>query len=390
MTATAPVSRLRLHLGRPLERPDLVDTVVAVAVAAISLVEVLSGQVAAPTATGVVVALAFGAAVWFWRVWPVASLVAVYALIVLCVPLQVDETNFLGSVIPAILVLAATAARCRLREAVAWFAVCYAVLLGTALTDPGGWLWGAFLLAGAFTAGRLIHQRRLLIDELRATTAELERSRDLQARTAVADERARIARELHDVVAHSVSVMVVQAGAAQRMVAVDRTRADQSLEAVQQTGRQALTELRRLLGVLRPGEDASGLSPQPGLDDLEQLTTPVQQAGVAIAVERLGDVRPLTIGVELTAYRILQEALTNVLRHAHATHASVTLSYGADTLELAVVDDGVGGPSLVSGSGHGLIGMTERASVYGGHVVAGCEAGGGYTVRARLPLTAPS
>jgi signal transduction histidine kinase len=373
-----------------LRRPDLLDVGIAAFVLGLRLLEVLSRQVAAPLWAGVLVSVGFAVSILFWRAYPVSSLVGVYAVMVACLPLGVSLYDFLGSVVPGVLVVAAMAARTRFTTAVAGTAFAYLVLLVTALADPGGYLWGAFIIGGAFVAGRLIYSRRQLIDELRRTTAELERTRDQQAQHAVAEERTRIARELHDVVAHSVSVMVVQAGAAQRMLDVDGVKAARSLDAVQQTGRQALAELRRLLGVLRPGEPPTSLAPQPGLADLDTLTDPVRHAGVHVDVQRVGDVRPLATGVDLAAFRIVQEALTNVLRHAHARTVRLRLDYGEDALVMEVSDDGTGGEPVVVGSGHGLIGMTERASVYGGTVHAGRGPEGGYAVRARLPLTGPS
>jgi signal transduction histidine kinase len=373
-----------------LNRPDLLDAGIAGFVLALSLAEVLSRQVTGPLWAGVLVSVGFAAANLLWRTYPVSSLVGVYLVMALCGPLRVSLYDFLGSVVPGVLVVAATAAQTRLRTAVVGTLLAYLVLLVTALADPGGYLWGAFIVGGAFVAGRLIHSRRRLIDELRTTTAELERTRDQQAQNAVAEERTRIARELHDVVAHSVSVMVVQAGAAQRMLDVDGAKAVRSLEAVQQTGRQALAELRRLLGVLRPDDPPTSLAPQPGLADLDPLTDTLRHAGVGVEVERVGDVRPLSTGVELAAFRILQEALTNVLRHAHARTARLRLDYREDALLIEVSDDGTGGEPVVVGSGHGLIGMTERATVYGGTVHAGRGPEGGYAVRARLPLTGPS
>jgi len=265
----------------------------------------------------------------------------------------------------------------------------YAVLAFTVLGDVGSDLWGAFIVGAPWVAGRLIRGRRLLIDELRATTAELEGTREQHAALAVDDERARIARELHDVVAHAVSVMVVQAGAAQRMLDLDRERSVAALEAVQDTGREALDELRRMLGVLRPGAD-SGTAPQPGLDDLSTLTGSVERAGVDVSVERSGTVRALPAGVELTAYRILQEALTNVLKHARATSAAVQLDYLDDALDLRVTDDGRSGAPVVPGSGQGLVGMRERVALYGGRLDAGPGDAGGFVVQARLPLVASS
>ena len=195
-----------------------VDVLLACFVAGLSLTEVLTGQVSGPPVAGVVIALLFGATMLTWRRAPFATLLACYALMVLSVVLHVSLYDFLGSVVAGVLVVASVAVHYRFWPAVAGLATAYVTLLLTALRDPGGWLWGAFIIGAAFAAGRLVRSRALLIADLRATTEELERSRDQQARTAVIEERTRIAREMHDVVAHAVSVMVVQAGAAQRIL----------------------------------------------------------------------------------------------------------------------------------------------------------------------------
>jgi signal transduction histidine kinase len=261
-------------------------------------------------------------------------------------------------------------------------------VLLTVADGPGGVLWVIFIATASWAAGRLIRQRRLLIDELRETSDELARTRDRYAELAVETERARISRELHDVVAHSVSVMVVQAGAAERMIAIDPARAQGALGAIQSTGRQALQELRRVLGVLRSADGDADTTPQPGLGDLDQLAEGIRQAGVSVEIDRSGDVRPLPAGVELAAYRIVQEALTNVVKHAGVAAASVRLDYGPDWLDLAVTDDGVGGASLVPGAGQGLIGMTERAELYDGRLISGPGRDGGFTVTTRLRVEA--
>jgi signal transduction histidine kinase len=373
----------------PRSTGTTLDVVLALFVTGLSLWEMRSGQIAAPLVGGTLVALVFGGCMLTWRRYPFATLLAAYGGIVLCVVLDVSLDNFLGSVIPGVLVVASLAADSALPKAVVGGLVGYVVLLLTALGHSGGWLWGAFLLLSAFAAGRMIRSRRLLIERLRATTSELERTRDQQTRVALAQERTRIARELHDVVAHAVSVMVVQAGAAQRMVAVgDGASADGALDSVQGQGREALVELRRLLDVLRDeADDRGAMAPQPGLDALETLTEPVRRAGLAVSVERSGRARPLAPGIELAAYRILQEALTNVLKHARAATATVCLDYGEDALALEVRDDGSGGPGGIEvPGGHGLVGMAERAGMYGGRVESGRLDGGGFRVHAWLPL----
>jgi signal transduction histidine kinase len=213
------------------------------------------------------------------------------------------------------------------------------------------------------------------------TTVALEEER---ARAAVAGERARIARELHDVIAHSVSVMTVQAGAARLLLDGDPHRAAEPLLAVEETDRQALAEMRRLLGVLRDDAGEPELVPQAGLKDLPMLATTIREAGLEVAMTVEGPQRPLPAGVELAAYRILQEALTNTLKHARAARAQVTVRYEPGCVLLEVRDDGRMPPG--DGQGHGLLRMRERAALYGGELDAGPTPNGGFAVRARLPV----
>jgi signal transduction histidine kinase len=212
-----------------------------------------------------------------------------------------------------------------------------------------------------------------------------ERERDVAAREAVVEERARIARELHDAIAHNVSMMVVQAGAERRVVPPEQSSTREVLETVEQIGRGALTEMRRLVGMLR-SDDAEPLAPQPGLGDLDALVGQVREAGLPVELTVEGDPRELPVGLELSAYRIVQEALTNALKHAGDARASVLVRYGTDSLELEIVDDGVGGPAPVVSGGHGLVGMRERVALYGGRFEAARRATGGFTVRVALPI----
>jgi signal transduction histidine kinase len=213
-----------------------------------------------------------------------------------------------------------------------------------------------------------------------------ERERELAAREAVVDERARIARELHDAIAHNVSMMVVQAGAERRVLDESHGSTREVLETVEEIGRNALTEMRRLVGMLRTDED-DPLAPQPGLGDLATLVGQVREAGLPVELRVEDEPRALPVGVELSAYRIVQEALTNALKHAGDAHASVCVRYGADSLELEVVDDGAGANAeLATGGGHGLVGMRERVALYGGRFEAGHRPAGGFTVRVLLPI----
>jgi signal transduction histidine kinase len=211
-----------------------------------------------------------------------------------------------------------------------------------------------------------------------------ERERELVAREAVVEERARIARELHDVIAHNVSMMVVQAGAERRVLDGANGSTREVLQTIEQIGRSALTEMRRLVGMLRSdGEDP--LAPQPGLDDVATLVGQVREAGLPVELTVEGERRDLPAGIELSAYRIVQEALTNALKHAGGAHAQVSIRYGADSLELEILDDGRGGAAASNG-GHGLVGMRERVALYGGRFDASRRPGGGFAVRAKLPI----
>jgi signal transduction histidine kinase len=216
------------------------------------------------------------------------------------------------------------------------------------------------------------------------------RDRELATREAVAAERAAIARELHDVVAHHMSVMVVQAGAARAVGESDPAAASDALRQIETSGRTGLAEMRRLLGILKADGDGDGRAPQPGLADLGELLDSMRATGLAVEAIVEGSPRPLPPGVDLSAYRIVQEALTNTLRHAGGASARVLVRYEPDALELEIADDGLGPPDGPSTQGHGLIGMRERAQLFGGAFEAGPRPGGGFLVRARLPFEAPA
>jgi signal transduction histidine kinase len=222
--------------------------------------------------------------------------------------------------------------------------------------------------------------------EMRAILAE--REKEASARVAVAEERARIARELHDIVAHAVSVMVLQVGAVRHKLPETLEENREALNRVEQAGRTALAEMRRLLGAMRRNGDGVELAPQPGLDGLDTLIDDVGRAGLPVRLHVDGDSFPLPRAIDLSAYRIVQEALTNALKHARASNVDVTVRYRPDELELEVVDDGAG-PAKSDGLGHGLVGMRERVKIYGGEMSAGTAPTGGFVLRARLPIQEP-
>ncbi|MEU2227446.1 MULTISPECIES: sensor histidine kinase [unclassified Streptomyces] len=247
----------------------------------------------------------------------------------------------------------------------------------------------------AWVLGDSVRTRRAYFAQLEERAARLEREREAQAKVAVAAERARIARELHDVVAHNVSVMVVQADGAAYVMDAAPDQARKALETISSTGRQALAEMRRLLGVLRTGEhqESGEYVPQPDVDQIDDLVEQCRSSGLPVDFKVEGTPRPLPSGVELTAYRIVQEALTNTRKHGGPnTGASVRLVYFDDGLGLLVEDDGKGAPHELyeeggaDGRGHGLIGMRERVGMVGGTLDAGPRPGGGFRISALLPL----
>jgi signal transduction histidine kinase len=233
-------------------------------------------------------------------------------------------------------------------------------------------------LAAFCLAGVLVRARRQAAS-MAARNAALER----QAEQATAAERARIAREMHDIVAHHLSVIVLQAAGAR----ASGRPAGATLEKIENSARQALADTRRLLGVLRDPAEQTGLAPQPGIGDLDALAASVQAAGLPVSLVIDGDLAALPATVDVSVYRIVQEALTNVLKHAGPARAGVTIDCGRDAVTIEVTDDGTAGPGHPApAGGHGLAGMRERAAVFGGELAAGPRPGGGYTVRARLPL----
>jgi signal transduction histidine kinase len=291
-----------------------------------------------------------------------------------------------GSLMPLVMVMVAVfgvAARTPLRTALAGGALGLAatwLIFATTDNDLANYAFTGVFIIGAWLGGRAVAGRQARADSLEARAVRLERERA----TAIADERARIARELHDVVAHSVSVMVIQAQAAQH--ADDARLTGEALRSIESTGQQALVEMRRLLGLLRRADDELALAPQPSLRHLDHLAATVRQAGLPVELRVEGEPAPLPPGVDLSAYRIVQEALTNALKHAGPARALVLVRYRPGEIELEVSDDGAGAPAPANGGGHGLAGMRERVDVYGGELESGRRPGGGYALRVRLPF----
>jgi signal transduction histidine kinase len=277
------------------------------------------------------------------------------------------------------------------RQAVAGVAMAVGVEAVVVRNDPHGQIGQFVFISLIFTVvwvvGLTLGRKFAEADEARERAARAEREREQRARDAVAEERARIARELHDVVGHSVSVMTVQASGVRRLLRPDQEREREALLTVERTGREALAEMRRMVGVLRRPEEAPALAPQPSLEHLDRLVEQAREAGLPVDLRVEGKAVALPAGVDLTAYRLVQEGLTNAMKHARATRAEVVVNYGDGQIEVVVRDDGKGADNGAGGGGHGLVGMRERVSVYGGELAAGPGPNGGYQLRARLPVT---
>jgi len=234
------------------------------------------------------------------------------------------------------------------------------------------------LMAGVFGAGRLMQSREQLAAALQQERAQAERY-------AVAEERARIARELHDVVGHAIATMTVQAGAERMALGDARPETSQVLNQIEVTGRQTLQEMRRLLGVLRTSDDSVDFTPQPGLAQVGALGERMSRSGLDVEVQVDGEPGVVPPGVDISAYRIVQEALTNVLKHADAVRATVRINHADGAIEIEVTDDGTGSSAATDGQGHGLTGIRERVALYGGTLEAGPSPAGGWRLLARLP-----
>jgi signal transduction histidine kinase len=251
----------------------------------------------------------------------------------------------------------------------------------------GGAIIAIALTVGIWALGAYTQTRRRYLRELEERAAQAEREREQLARIAVHEERASIARELHDIVAHSVSVMLVGVRGARDVLRTAPEAADHTLARVETSGEQSLAELRRILALLRSPEHGAESRPQPSLADLDELVDDYRAAGLPVRLEVTGDQQPLPGGVELSVYRIVQEALTNVLKHAHPTRVTVTLAFRTSGLEVEVVDDGTRQTDQLDGTaGHGIVGMRERVALLGGELETEQRVGGGYRVAARLPM----
>jgi signal transduction histidine kinase len=328
------------------------------------------------------------------RRWPLAVTVVVFAT--LAAPmLAFGASENLGTFLPPLLALYSVGAHANLRRALAGVgvAVAWSILflftdrtLHTAADYERGAVYLAFFaLPWAF--GLLVRNPRLRAVEWERRATRLERERREALEAAIREERAHIARELHDVVAHTVGLIVLQAQAGDTRLAADPEGARSAFHSIETSAREAMVELRRMLGLLREDAAENDLSPQPGLDRLPALVDEFRSAGLAVCVQFSGDRPAVSRGLELNAFRIVQEALTNSLRHGPATAADVSIAFGDDAVRIEVVDNGRR-PSVPGDRGHGLIGMRERVQLHGGELRFGLRPGGGFEVLARLPYEA--
>jgi signal transduction histidine kinase len=374
--------------------PGRLDLVIALVLTIAGQIEVWTGFVPAGADQRPVLAVGYlvgMVAVAWHRTAPLTALTVVMTGLVL-VPgiLGLDASAGLSWFVAAFGVIISAAYHAR-RPLVA-LAVTLGMIAASIVVQKGflvgDIVYGWFLAGGAWLGGWAVRSRtlRAQLSEQRAVLAEHEAQ--WRADAAVAEERLRIARELHDVISHGISVMTLHAGGVRRLLAPGQVREREVLEAVERTGRESLAEMQRMLGVLRGPADSAEAAVTPGLADVDVLLDAARSAGLDVTLTVSGDVRPLPPGLDLAAYRIVQEAVTNVLRHARAGSLVCTVDHRGSEVVVTVTDDG-GGCADGAGGGHGLIGMRERAALYGGEVEAGPRAGGGFAVRAVLPVPVP-
>ena len=356
--------------------PRIVDAVVALVVtAAMAATPAFSSQ-----PVNIVPLLVMSIALAWRRRWPLGVLIVVFV----CLLVAGRSDGRIVEVVAVTLAVFTAALHARARRLTAVVVLTMAVVasvLGAQLPVPN-WMIGFVLLGSVWVAGDALRRRELRADALADRARSLEHERD----EALAAERARIARELHDVVTHGVSVMVLQAGAARQQLRRDPDRAETLLHSVEEGGREALDELRRFLGLLADHTDGAPLTPQPGIDQVEALVERVRATGLPVELAVEGEPRPLPSGIALAAYRVVQEGLTNALKHGQRPHTRVLIRYAPRMLDLEIVDDGRA--AAVGPPGHGLLGMRERVSLYGGTVSSGPRPERGYELRVRLPLDA--
>jgi signal transduction histidine kinase len=385
-------ARPRLDERWPHGRRSLAfDVAVAVVAVVVELAEV-TGHEETTTVPAIVFSVVAGVALVMRRPAPLAVLAITLSVTIAIVAAGAEPAG-----VAAGIALYTTAAVCDPHVSLAALVpsvVAAAALSAVTADEEGreasasfGAIVAALLAVGIWGLGAYAQTRRRYTSELEQRAVLAEREREQAARIAVHEERTSIARELHDIVAHSVSVMVIGVRGARDVLRTAPDVADETLARVETSGEQSLAELRRILTLLRSAEHGADSRPQPSLADLDDLVADYRAAGLPVRLEVTGEMQQLAGGVELSVYRIVEEALTNVLKHSEPTRVTVTLSFRGSRIDVEVVDDGTG-PTDQSGAttGHGLVGMRERISLLGGELEAGRRVGGGYRVAARLPV----
>jgi signal transduction histidine kinase len=366
------------------------DVALALVATAAELAQVI-GATGTPSGPALVLAVMAGGALVLRRTAPLAVLATTGAATVAIFALGDDPSGVSG-----LIALYTTAALCERRVSLAALVAAAAIAAtGSAVTAdaPGretsawfGAIIAVLITVGIWALGAYVQTQRRYRRELQERAASAEREREQLARIAVHEERASIARELHDIVAHSVSVMLVGVRGARDVLRTSPDAADDTLARVERSGEQSLAELRRILALLREPEQRAESRPQPSLAELDELVASYRAAGLPVRLEVIGEPTPLAGGVELSVYRIVQEALTNALKHADPTDVTVTVAFRDVRLELEVVDDGTPANPDAATTGQGLVGMRERVALLGGELQTGWREGGGFRVAARLPV----
>jgi signal transduction histidine kinase len=376
-----------------MDRADWFDVALAAVVTGGAQTEIWAGHDLAHVPAAAVSTALITVPLAVRRRWPVAvGALALATLVVQQVAIGDVEAASAVSVVAlvvAIYSMGAHGAPLRARVVCAVGAVGFEAIALAKGKSIGDLVFVSVVLFAPFIGGSVVYARRERELDLEQRAAALELDSVRQAREAVEEERARIARELHDVVAHAMSVIVVQAGAERHVLPPEQESTRAVLEAIEHTSRQALGEMRRLLGMMRADAEDLALAPQPSLVHLPDLCQQMRSAGLPVALDLDGELGDLPPGVDVSAYRIVQEALTNALKHAGPASARVTVRQRPGTLDVEVVDDGIGSDGA-AGDGHGLVGMRERVTVYGGRLETGNVASGGYAVRVHLPLGEPA
>jgi signal transduction histidine kinase len=368
-------------------RRSPIDIAISAGVVILGLTEILGDARYSPRGVWIGAILVTAVSLLFRRRFPLPVLVVVLAMVGLTSSLEspTDPTYWF---LAAIVASHAVGAYPRQAEAVAGLVLVLTYFAVGALLDDqtvGDVLFVWILFGGIWTVGRLLERRTNEAARLERQTRVLEQEREQRAREAIAEERARIARELHDIVAHGVSTMVLQVGGVRRRLTPDQEAELDVLKNVEETGRRSLVEMHRMLGIMRHADNGALLAPQPGLARLGDLAESMRASGLPVEVTVEGEQVELPSGLDLSAFRIIQEALTNTLKHAGPARANVTVAYRPGSVELEVLDDG-GGSANGDGGGHGLVGMRERVALFDGSLETGARPEGGYRVHARLPL----